>query len=204
MAVMGIAQQIGFKNILVATDFSRISERALDYASSFARRYHSELNLAHVVDPTLYTPIPMDNGTAFPIEEAMKTLESRLQVLAKGVGSETTPYLLVEEDSIGKTIHKLATEKNIDLIVVGTHGHERLQRLMLGSKAEEIFREAPCPVLTVGPGVYRRPELEFRFKHILYATDLSPQSAEAGPLAVSLAEQYHAKLTLMHVMPGEI
>ena len=118
----------------------------------------------------------------FSMEETKRVLTTRLRDLAIAAGHDITTHPLLEEGRVGKAIHKLALQRETDLVVVGTHGGGTLQRLMLGSRAEEIFREVPCPVLTVGPCVYRRPALEIRFKHILYATDFSANSAHAAPL----------------------
>ena len=71
----------------------------------------------------------------------------------------------------------------------------------------EIYPNPPsakCPVLTVGPRVVRRPKLEASLKHIIYATDFSSDSAHAAPYAISLAEEFNAKITLMHVLPPEL
>jgi nucleotide-binding universal stress UspA family protein len=85
-----------------------------------------------------------------------------------------------------------------------------LSKLLLGSIAEQILRRAPCPVLTVGPRVAGLPTstfgngnsapVEIRFQRILYATDFTPQSLAAKPLAVSLAREFGAELTLLHVI----
>ena len=189
------------KKILVATDFSEISGRALDYAASFARRYDSHLELAHVI---------RTNATAQPVlpssqEEDKKLLRSKIQKLASYTsrGGVRVATSLVE-GPVGRSVHDLMLLHEIDMVAVGTHGKRSPEAGLLGSVAEEIFREVPCPVLTIGPAVLRRPELEIRFRHILYATDFTPESAQAAPLALSLAEEYRARLTLVHVVPEEM
>ena len=87
-------------------------------------------------------------------------------------------------------------------MVVGTHGGSNLQRMSLGSRAEEVFRDVNCPVLTVGPRVFRSPEAKIRLRHIACAIDCSPESEEVVAYAVSLAEECDADLTLLHVVPG--
>ncbi len=84
--------------------------------------------------------------------------------------------------------------------MVGTHGRSGLRKLVLGSVAEDVFRQSPCPVLTVGPyspGTAREP----RLKHVLFATDFSAASEEALPWAVSAAQEFGAGLTVLHVCP---
>jgi nucleotide-binding universal stress UspA family protein len=107
----------------------------------------------------------------------------------------------------------IVAENGIDLIVVGTHGRTGLGRLLLGSVAEDILRHAPCPVLTVGPKVRGRAKLpefhgegrelapaELELRRIVYATNFTPSSLTVAPVAIGLAGQFEARLTLMHVV----
>jgi nucleotide-binding universal stress UspA family protein len=82
---------------------------------------------------------------------------------------------------------------------MGTHGRTGVGRALLGSTAEEIFRKASFPVLTVGPHVSHNTERRLAMKEILYATDFSPESLAALPFAVSLAQEHQSNLTLLNV-----
>lgn len=95
-------------------------------------------------------------------------------------------------------------EKQIDLVVVGTHGRHGLEKVLLGSVAEEVFRDADCPVLTVGPRSYREVRLDMtgEIRTYLFPTDFSEASLRALPQAVSLANQTKARLILLHVVPA--
>jgi nucleotide-binding universal stress UspA family protein len=75
-----------------------------------------------------------------------------------------------------------------------------LGKLFLGSVAEEIIREAPCPVLTVGPRVVTEPSAGIQ--SIVCAVDFSPGSMRAVELAIFLTDEYHAHLTLTHIVEG--
>jgi len=108
-------------------------------------------------------------------------------------------------------VSEVIAANRINFLVAGTHGRTGVSKLLMGSTAEEILRRAPCPVLTVGPGVSRHGGLaprgdgnaapgEIRFQQIVYATDFTPQSRAAKPLAVSLAREFQAQLTLLHVI----
>jgi nucleotide-binding universal stress UspA family protein len=93
-------------------------------------------------------------------------------------------------------------EKGIDLLVIGTRGRGGIQKLALGSVAEELLRAAPCPVMTIGP----KAELptvshEPGFHKILFATDFGKGSKRALPLALTLAKAQQAKLILLHMIP---
>ena len=201
--------QIAIKNILVAVDFSPLSDRAMDYALSFARRYDSTIIAAHVINPMLYAaaPVPMYAGMDFLpyLEGVRKEFEHRLKEFTQNAsdsGVKCIPELV--EGVVPEELRSIAEARDLDLIVIGTHGAERWNRLVMGSVAESVAHSARCPVVTVGPCVFRRPKFEASFKHIIYATDFSADSAHAAPYALSLAEEFNAKITLVHVLPREL
>ncbi len=107
---------------------------------------------------------------------------------------------LIEQGEVSEVLSKLVRKYGIDLIVIGTGGRKGLGKLLLGSVAEEVFRNAQCPVLTVGPHVTRW-RTDGSLQHILFATDYGPESLHALPYAISLAEKNRALLTLLHVAP---
>jgi nucleotide-binding universal stress UspA family protein len=86
--------------------------------------------------------------------------------------------------------------KKIDLLVLGTHGRTGLKKLVIGSTAEELFRCAPCPVLTVGPSAARIGPV----RRVLFATDFGPSSLQALPYAIDLANSTGGELTLLHLV----
>ena len=87
--------------------------------------------------------------------------------------------------------------------MLGTRGRSGVAKFFLGSVAEEIFRQAPCPVLTVGPFTPGGPAWGGAITEIVYATDFSPESVAAAAHAISLAQEFQARLTLMHVIANE-
>ena len=201
---------IAIKNIVVATDFSRLSDRALDYAFSFARRYDATVFATHVIDPGLYatpsTATMYDGMDPLPyLDNVRRQLTHRLDEVvsnAEAAGVKCVPKLV--EGCIPVQLDLIADIMNADLIVLGTRGEERWERLVMGSVAESVVHSSKAPVLTVGPRVFRRPQLEVSLKHIIYATDFSSDSAQAAPYAISLAEEFNAKITLVHVLPPEL
>ncbi len=203
------------KNVLFATDFSPTSETALPYATAICRRYGSTLHSAHVVSEAGMLLMTggvdyVSMGTLY--EDAHTEAREKLEQLSEHC--EGIPHRsYVRHGRVWKNLAGLIEENNIDLIVVGTHGRTGFGRLLLGSVAEDILRHAPCPVLTVGPRVsgraklptfrnHRRdlapPELELR--HILFATNFGPNALRLARQAVTLAEQFRSRLTLMHVI----
>jgi nucleotide-binding universal stress UspA family protein len=107
---------------------------------------------------------------------------------------------LIEAGEVAEVLRDLVRNYDIDLIVIGTGGRKGVDKLLLGSVAEEVFRTAECPVLTVGPHATAW-EIDGHLRHILYATDFGPESVHALPYALSLAEENRARLTLLHVAP---
>ena len=202
--------RIGLKNILVATDFSPLSRRAMDYALSFARRYESTITAAHVISPALYStpstavlygaldPLPYLDGVRRELQRRLDELT--LDAIESGAKCQS----VLVEGGISEEIKRLVDDRDIDLLVVGTHGAERWNRLVMGSVAESLVHNATCPVLTIGPKVFRRPKLEASLKNIIYATDFSAEATHAAPYALSLAQEFGAKITLVHVLPPEL
>lgn len=178
--------RISFKNILFATDLSYLAEAALPYVVETARLYGSRVYAVHVRHHRATWDRPEQNAVA--------SLEERL----KDVPHE----VLVQEGDANSTLLRLIGEKNIDLVVLSTHGRTGLGRVLLGSVAEKIFREAPCPVLTVGPHLARDPQWILKIKEILYATDMTPVSQGAAKYAISLAQENQARLTILNVQPS--
>jgi nucleotide-binding universal stress UspA family protein len=106
---------------------------------------------------------------------------------------------LIEQGEVPDVLSKLVREHGIDLIVIGTGGRKGLGKLLLGSVAEEVFRNATCPVLTIGPHATRW-HID-GMQHVLFATDFGPESLNGLPYAISLAEENRARLSLLHVAP---
>jgi nucleotide-binding universal stress UspA family protein len=97
-------------------------------------------------------------------------------------------------------LFQIVEDQETDLIVAGTHGKHGLEKLLLGSMAEEIFRLASVPVLAIGPDVVIDPREEVSVERILYATDFSKESEQAMRYAHALAREYGAQLYFLHVV----
>ncbi len=151
---------IDLHRILVPTDFSKSSANALTYGVAFASRFGAELHLLHVVqDLALFIPeaVMVSPPMMPPVEQfvsaARVALDRAVQELAV---PDVRVIPEVAEGTPFEEIVRFARDKDIDLIVMGTHGHTGLAHLLMGSVAEKVVRRAPCPVLTV-----RHPEHEF-------------------------------------------
>jgi nucleotide-binding universal stress UspA family protein len=204
---------IAVKNVLFATDFSSTSEAALPYATAICRHFGGTLHTAHVLpDSTLLMMTGgvdyVSMGTIYDDAhaDAMKMLD---QLSDRFEGIPHHNY--VRHGQVWRALAGIIEENRVDLVVVGTHGRSGLGKLLLGSVAEDILRHAPCPVLTVGPKVSGRAKLptlpnrdlapvELELRQILFATDFAEYSVNVAQQAVALAEEFRARLTLLHVL----
>src|ERR1700674_703426 len=197
MSAVATKTRIALKNILFATDFSPAAEAALPYAIGLARQYGAKVHGLHVRFPAMY---PIVGPEAMPqvIEAAEEQAKFEAQQLHEMLA--TIPHeVTVAEGDLWPTLKEMVDQQKVDLIVMGTHGRKGVSRALLGSAAEEVFRKASCPVLTVGPHVSPNTERRLAMKEILFATDFSPESLAALPFAVSLAQEHQSNLTLLNV-----
>jgi nucleotide-binding universal stress UspA family protein len=193
--------KLELKHILVATDFSESSLPALKQAAAIARLHASDLLLVHVVPPT-----PNSYAAMVPIawdDEAMR--EQAQRAMEELSGHDTLAGVehstLIESGYLEPNLKHLIAQREISLVVIGTHGRSGLRKLIMGSVAEEIFRTtASCPVLTVGPEVKSSMLSHGRFRSIVYATDFSSGSLSALPYALGFATESQAKLVLLHTI----
>ena len=195
-----VATRVVFKNILFATDFSEVSQRALLHALAIARRYDAKLSVVHVAAPETQTPIPMEL-VPWELDWQKKRAAESLARLEDFEPLHTYPHqTILKQGNPWLEISGIIADIGIDLIVLGTHGRGLIGRLLLGSVAEEVLRHATCPVLTVGPDVVPGLLEHEQLSRVLFATDFSEGSLHALPYALSLAEENDAELVLMHVM----
>jgi nucleotide-binding universal stress UspA family protein len=195
MTQIAINTRIALKNVLFLTDFSEASEAAMPFAAAIAKDYGARLHVLHVLTPvipeTCVEAIHADQELA---RAEMAKLDSRLAgiahdtEMARGVGA-------------WPAIEQAIREQAIDLIVLGTHGRTRAQKLLFGSFAEEVWRRSNVPVLTIGPHVRKEASSSATFHSILFATNFSKPCEAAAPFAISLAEENNADLNLLYVAP---
>lgn len=148
---------ITLKRILVPTDYSETSEAAVRYAAELSRVFNASLHVLHVLDPRE----PFDSELAFPLGldgEAEADARKRLRTALSEETSKTlnSPEFELRRGPAVSEIVRYAKEREVDLIVMGTHGRGVVAHGLIGSVAEKVVRLAPCPVLTV-----HHPEREF-------------------------------------------
>ena len=193
---------IQLKSVLIATDFSQASDKALRHALAIARHYGAKLYLVHVVSSLGFTMVGPDAvrlATEIVVRDA-GDLENRL--VQSGALAGLPHEIMVCQGNVWDQLDRIIKQEQIELVVVGTHARTGMGKLLLGSVAEHIFRHLDCLVLTVGPGSLQdSPVGSTRaIGPFVFATDFSENSLHALPYAISSANHFGTKLVLLHVM----
>jgi nucleotide-binding universal stress UspA family protein len=194
------------KSIICATDFSDLSNNAVNYGISLAKEFGAKLYLCHVIDlssATMYDEATFAFETQYVHMEDYAHERLRFLVGAKDVDWEP----LVTIGRAADEIARLAEEKKVDMAITATRGRSGLKRLVLGSVTEHLMRTLHCPLLTV-----KNPEdipdsekdLEVKFNRILVGCDFSPDSNLALQYGLSLAQEFQSELHLVHVVAPPI
>lgn len=140
------------KKILVPTDFSDCSAKALAYALAFAKLSQAEIILLHVVEPISYPMYGQDVAadlSGFQADLLQASTEHLARFRQEKAGNYQPLRTIITEGGSYWEIVETAKSENVDLIILSTHGHTGLRHVLLGSTAERVVRHAPCPVLTV-------------------------------------------------------
>ncbi len=198
--VIELPRPVTLRNLLVATDFSGVSDVALDYALSIARRYESTVHVLHVVRPDAYELVPTESLLSARAVVRRWAEQEMGSLLISGRLRDIPHQVLLAEGELWPSVAAAIKKNEIDLVVLGTHGRKGAAKFLLGSAAEQIFRFSDRPVLTVGPRVPREPGRSIELRRVLFPADFTPWSTHALSYAASLAEEYHARLILLHVV----
>ena len=196
-------------SILCPVDFSEFSVNAYEYAQSIAWHYKAKLFLQHVLYP-LHGSFAAYGSNTESYEKGCRQLradaeEKLQQFVTRHARTEIRPQCFVQDGWATDLILSLAEAQAVNLIVMGTHGLRGIDRLMLGSVTESILRRARCPVLAVRKPAHHvisyvhDPE-PVHLRKMLLCTDFSDHAHRASEYAVSMAKEYGAELTLLHVL----
>lgn len=185
-----------FHSILVATDFSEASRRALSSALALAARHDAQAAVVHVCGNDWHHEMP-DNPSE--IDREKTDGEQQLAAWIKNFESiGKIDRLLAKRGPVAAGVLSALRETAADLLVLGTRGRAGLAKLALGSVAEVLVRTATCPVMTVGPNAKIIKNGEFHT--IVFATDYGPGSTRALPLVMALCKQEKARLLVLHMI----
>jgi nucleotide-binding universal stress UspA family protein len=194
--------KVEFRRILCATDLSDLSNQAVYYGASLAARFEAVLVLCHVID----LPVVSVHGAAYVyphdyVEGLKVDAQQKLQDLMRDRAASWKPVVIA--GPVASTLCNLAGTEKADLVIAATHGRSGLKRWILGSVTERLIRTVPCPLMSITPFA-GKPETAVpapvEFKNILVGCDFSVDSGAALESAISLAQEYQARLHLVHVI----
>jgi universal stress protein A len=141
---------ISLKKILCPIDHSDCSKEALKYAVSFAMKDEAKLLLLHIIDIRSFNEGLDAMSTQIPNEETLEQLRVKLlDCIPEEIRDDLDVEAIVIQGVPFAEIISTAKEKEIDMIVIGSHGRTGISHMMLGSVSEKVVRKAPCPVLTI-------------------------------------------------------
>jgi len=198
-----IKSMLKIKKLLFPTDFSKCADQALNHAVFYAEKYGAELHILHAI--TLFADQPDVLHKEFlETDDMIKNIERNfeeqmIKVARKHENKEIKIFKSCKRGiSAAPTILEYASEKDVDLIIMGTQGRRGLAHIMLGSTAEEVVRMADCPVFTIREKETAKPIKAFQ--QILVPVDFSEHSATAIAYAKRIAQDYDAQLQLLHII----
>jgi nucleotide-binding universal stress UspA family protein len=184
---------LDIQRILFSTDFSDGAAHAFPQAVYLADWHDAELHIVTVVAPSAEPenslPVSPDTLTSWlGSSSALADKLEALTIVQRQVESESPPERLVS----------YAEDRDIDLVVMGTHGRRGVRRMLLGSVTEEVVRRAPCPVFTIQADADEAPDQAVR--RILVPVDFSTAAKVAVQHATEIAQTYGAEVHLLHVV----
>ena len=192
---------LSFHRVLLATDFSAASQTAFHVALRICAELSASLSILHVCENP-YIPSSEPGGQFFELDRIYQTDRIALESLREaaqraGVPCETnmvngTPSLAIMES---------IAAQNIDLVVLGTNALHGFERLVFGSTAEAILREALCPVLTVGPQASESAMASQLEGPVIFATDFHRMTLHAIRYAEPFCTASKSPLHCLHVLP---
>ena len=173
-------------HILVPVDFSRRSTGTADFAIALAHRFHSRVTLLHVEKP-------VENDPFWTAEVTHWATERMADFLPGSADDPDVRRIVRAQVDVAGEILRKAAEISADLIVMPTHAYGPIRRLVLGSAAARILREAPCPVWTTTLAAQMPPVEWLEPERILCAVDAGPDGADVLSWASMLAADLSAK-----------
>jgi nucleotide-binding universal stress UspA family protein len=200
MPVIQIEAPVAIHNILFATDFTEASDKAFKYAKALARHFQAHVTVGHVLRASVHDWPKL--GTHPQYQKLWRETKQSLDKLCRRLqrADLQANEALLDGDPV-EGILKAAKHHKADLLLLGTHGFRDIERLMLGSTAEEILRKVGCPAFTVGPNTRDPNRGDILFRRIILATDLNREATSTALYAFSLAAEEASHISICHVLP---
>jgi nucleotide-binding universal stress UspA family protein len=197
-----IAAALKPRSVVIATDFSETSEKALRHSLVLARFYGSRFCLAHVVSSLGLT---MAGPAAIAArEEAVSRDAADLKdsLIRSGTLNGIQYKFVIRQGELWPELREIIREESADLLVVGTHGRHGVGKLFFGSVAEQIFRQAGCPVLIFGPHSQEQRWIGIPSERrtFLFTTDFRQASLHGLPQAIAVANHFGARLAFLNIV----
>ena len=197
---------LSIQNIVVPVDFSEMSTQAIQIAKPLARRFAASIHLAHARQlnyaADFVAPAPPIAPFSFmPYEQnGEQTALKELKKVATECGVSSASCDVLSGAPPFDEICRLAQTIPADLIVMPTHGRTGMKHVFLGSTAERVVQHSPCPVLvTRAKSGQSKDGSRITIKTILVPVDFSSRSREGLRYAVAFANEFRAKIILLHV-----
>lgn len=178
------------KTLLVANDFSKNSEHALEYALIFAKKFDADIHLIWV-DNTTSDESVFDTIEGSLRREKRAYMDNLIEQYQPQLNGKIK--LLFRKGKVYQEIAKAARQIDADMIFAGTHGVSGYEQYWIGSNAYRIVTQAPCPVVTI------RGDYQFNstIKNILLPLDSSLETKQKLPYACKMALEFGAQIHLM-------
>ena len=202
--------RLSIRTILVPLDFSRRSQKAVEYALALVDRFSAKLHFVHVFDHRSPPPGLAPIALVMPVAEMGRRAKRRLQDIAGKYAADLPRENLHSiKGHASHEICELAGKLEADLIVATTHGHTGLKHLFLGSTAERMVQHAPCPILVVrererdflGANGHATSQASMQLKKILVPVDFCESSRAGLEYALRFAQGWGAELVLLNCVP---
>jgi nucleotide-binding universal stress UspA family protein len=187
----------GLKTIVVATDLDGRSEASMEYARKIAGAYDARIVLVYGLDPIDYAEVESVPGSVLRKmpEEAREVLDQMgADLLRDGIFSHSE----IRQGTVAQMLVDVARQYDAGLIVVGTEGKAGAGPVLVGTIAEQLVRQATCPVLAVAADWNAGPNRPTPGGPIMLAMERNEATKNAAETAFSLAEKFQRTLVVVH------
>ena len=189
--------------ILMPVDFSQRCLGMIPHVKQFARQYNAEILLLHVVNPVYVIPETGISASAILSvpEWILTTQAKKMEEFAASELRDFQVRRLIYEGDPEAQIVATAEAEDVQLVIMPTHGYGVFRRFLLGSVTSKVLHDLVCPVLTGAHLTEQGGASEITISNIVCAIDRDAQSLETLKWASSLAADFQAALSIVHVIP---